>query len=548
MRIFILRTGLAIWLGWAPGMAGQNKSAEGKGSDLSMTAVGRHHHAVETKSREAQQYFDQGITLIYGFNHEEAARCFQKAAELDAQSPMPLWGIALAVGPNYNLDVDPEREKLAFETLQKAQKLAASAPEAERDYVMALATRYSGEPGPDYRKLARDYAAAMKALSAKYPDDLDAATFYAESLMDLRPWKLWSHDGKPAENTLEIVTVLESVLARDPNHVGANHYYIHAVEASSNPDRALPSAHRLDTMVPQAGHLVHMPAHIYERTGNYEEAARNNAQAATVDLAYARKAEQEGSMYDLMYHSHNEHFEAMAASMEGRYAEAKKAADAMAVRLMPRAAKMPMLDGFIMTPIWVDARFGKWNEILERPEPAKELAGTHAMWRYARTSAYARKGRVQEAQEEKELFRAEAGKLPPDAMMGGQNQAKDVLAVAAQVLEARIAAAQGQKGAAVEHWKKAVEIEDTLSYDEPADWYYPVRESLGAALIEKGNALEAEKIFREDLLQNPRNPRSLYGLMEALRAQKKDADAMWVEAQFQTAWKNADTKLTLKDL
>jgi len=548
MRIFILMIGLAIWLGWAPGMAGQNKSAEGKGSDLSMTAVGRHHHAIETKSREAQQYFDQGITLIYGFNHEEAARSFQKAAELDAESPMPLWGIAVAVGPNYNLDVDPEREKLAFETLQKAQKLAASAPEAERDYVMALATRYSGEPSADYRKLARDYAAAMKALSAKYPDDVDAATFYAESLMDLRPWKLWNHDGKPAENTLEIVTVLESVLARDPNHVGANHYYIHAVEASSNPDRALPSAHRLDTMVPQAGHLVHMPAHIYERTGNYEEAARNNAQAATVDLAYARRAEQEGSMYDLMYHSHNEHFEAMAACMEGRYAEAKKAADAMAVRLMPRAAKMPMLDGFIMTPIWVDARFGKWNEILERPEPAKELAGTHAMWRYARASAYARNGRVQEAQEEKELFRAEAEKFPPDAMMGGQNQAKDVLAVAAQVMEARIAAVQGQKGAAVEHWKKAVEIEDTLSYDEPADWYYPVRESLGAALIENGNGLEAEKIFREDLQQNPRNPRSLYGLMEALRAQKKDADAMWVETQFQTAWKNADTKLTLKDL
>jgi tetratricopeptide (TPR) repeat protein len=548
MRLFILMIGLAIWLGWAPGMAGQNKSEQGKGSDLSMTAVGRHHHAMQTKSREAQQYFDQGITLIYGFNHEEAARSFQKAAELDTESAMPLWGIALAVGPNYNLDVDPEREKLAFETLQKAQKLAASAPGAERDYVMALATRYSGEPSPDYRKLARDYAAAMKALSAKYPDDLDAATFYAESLMDLRPWKLWGHDGKPEENTLEIVAVLESVLARDPNHVGANHYYIHAVEASSNPDRALPSAHRLDSMVPQAGHLVHMPAHIYERTGNYEEAARNNAQAATVDLAYARKAEQEGSIYDLMYHSHNEHFEAMAASMEGRYAEAKKAADAMTARLMPRAAKMPMLDGFIMTPIWVDARFGKWNEILERPEPAKELAGTHAMWRYARTSAYARKGRVQQAKEEKELFSAEAGKFPPDAMMGGQNKAKDVLAVAAQVMEARIAAAQGQKGAAVEHWKKAVEMEDALSYDEPADWYYPVRESLGAALIENGNALEAEKIFREDLQQNPRNPRSLYGLMEALRAQKKDADAIWVETQFQTAWRNADTKLTLKDL
>ncbi len=370
----------------------QDKDQKAKPIDLSITAVGRQHHPIQTKSKEAQEFFDQGITLIYGFNHEEAARSFQRAAELDPASPMPLWGIALAVGPNYNSDVDAEREKMAYETIQKAQKLAANAPQVEKDYVVSLAARYSADANPDYKQLSQNYSSAMKSLSAKYPDDLDAATMYAESLMDLNPWKLWSADGKPGENTMEIVTVLESVLARNPMHAGANHYYIHAVEASPNPARALPSAHRLDTLVPQAGHLVHMPAHIYERTGDYDSAARNNAQAAKVDTTYAEKAGQVGSMYDLMYHSHNEHFEAMAASMEGRYSQAKKAADSMAARLLPHAKMMPMLDGFIMTPIWVDVRFGKWQETLARPEPMKELAGTHVMWRYSRAVALAADG------------------------------------------------------------------------------------------------------------------------------------------------------------
>jgi tetratricopeptide (TPR) repeat protein len=540
----LLRGLFAVLLCTTPLLA-QDKSVQSKQPALSLTAVGRQHHPIQTRSPLAQQYFDQGITLIYGFNHEEAVRSFQRAAELDPASPMPLWGIAVGVGPNYNADVDAEREKLAFETIQKAQKLARNAPQIEQDYVAALATRYSGDASPDYKKLSRDYASAMKALSEKYPDDLDAATFCAESLMDLTPWKLWTHDGKPTENTEEIVRVLESVLARDPNHAGANHYYIHAVEASNNPARALPSAHRLDTLVPQAGHLVHMPAHIYERTGSYEEAARNNAEAAKVDRAYAVEAGKTGSMYDLMYHSHNEHFEAMAASMAGRYAEAKKAADAMAARLLPHVKMMPMLDTYMMTPIWVDARFGKWNSVLARPEPPKEIPVTHVMWRYSRTLAFAATGKISEAQKESELFKSETATFPADTLFGEQNKAHDVLGVAGHVMEARMAAAQGEKDAAITHWQKAVEIQDTLNYDEPADWYYPVRESLGAALLAADKPAEAEQVFRVDLQQNPRNPRSLYGLMEALRAQKKDSDAAWVEKQFDTVWKNADTKLTL---
>jgi tetratricopeptide (TPR) repeat protein len=526
-------------------VSAQEKTTKANSIDLSITAVGRQHHPVQTKSKEAQEYFDQGLTLIYAFNHAEAVRSFQKAAELDPSSPMPLWGIALAVGPNYNTDVDAESEKLAHETIQKAQKLAAGAPQVEKDYVDALAARYSGEAAPDYKKLSRDYVVAMKALSEKYPDDLDAATLYAESLMDLNPWKLWSNKGKPGEDTLEIVAVLESVLLRNPEHAGANHYYIHAVEASPNPARALTSAQRLDTMVPKAGHLVHMPAHIYERTGDYDLAVRSNVEAAEVDAAYAEKSGQVGSMYDLMYHSHNEHFEAMAACMEGRYSQAKRVADRMSARLLPHAEMMPVLDTFLMAPIWVDVRFGKWTEILARHEPMKELAGTHVMWRYSRAIALAAGGMVPEAEKERELFVAEVSAFPPDAMLGEMNKARAVLGVASHVVDARIAAAKGQTEAAIEHWTKAVAIQDTLNYNEPADWYYPVRESLGAALLGAGKAPEAEAVFRVDLQQNPRNPRSLYGLTQALRAQSKVSDAGWVETQFNAAWKNADTDLTI---
>ena len=366
--------------------------------------------------------------------------------------------------------------------------------------------------------------------------------------MDLNPWRLWSNDGKPAENTDDIVRILESVLARNPNHVGANHYYIHAVEASPNPERALPSAHRLDAMVPQAGHLVHMPAHIYERTGFYSAAAKSNELAAKADQDYADKTGQVGSMYDLMYHSHNEHFLAMAASMAGNYAQAKKAADEMTARLLPHAKMMPMLDGFFSSPIWVDTRFAKWQAVLARPEPMKELPGTHALWRYSRAAAFAAIGKMENAEQEQKLFEAERLAFSSEAMFGEMNHAQDVLAVASHVIDARIALAKGQKEVAVSHFQKAVERQDALRYDEPADWYYPVRESLGAALLAAGKPDQSEQVFREDLLRNPRNPRSLYGLRESLLAQQKTSDATWVESQLAIAWKDADTQLALSDL
>ena len=530
-------------------MLGANCQAQGnKPADLSLTAVGRQHHPIQTKSAEAQEYFDQGITLLYGFNHEEAARAFQKAADLDPQSPMPLWGVAMAVGPNYNLDVDAEREKIAFETIQKASKLAEHAARAEQDYVTTLMLRYSNEAKPDYKKLANIYATGMRTLSRKYPEDLDAATMYAESLMDLDPWRLWTLDGKPGEHTEEIIRVLESVLVRDPMHAGANHYYIHALEASPNPERALPSAQRLETIVPNAGHLIHMPAHIYARTGEFSRAAERNAKAAQVDKAYAEEADRSGSMYDLMYHSHNEHFLAMAASMEGRYAEAKQAADGLAKRLMPHAAMMPMLDGFIMTPFWVDARFSKWDSILSRPEPPASLAETHLMWRYSRTLAFAAQHDSNKAAAEFAAFEKEEAAIPAEAPFGLQASCKSVHAVAREVLAARIAEAQSKPEDAIKHWLAAVTAQDKLFYDEPADWYYPVRESLGAAYLKTGKPYNAEMAFRDDLERNPRNPRSLFGLRESLSAQQLDTDAAWVGRQFKETWKNADVELKVGDL
>ena len=526
----------------------QKAAPSGKTADLSLTAVGRQHHPIQTKSKEAQEYFDQGITLVYGFNHEEAARAFEKAAQLDPASPMPLWGIALAVGPNYNLDVDAEREKQAFEAIQKAQKLAESGSKVEQDYVKALAARYSGEANPDYKKLAREYADQMRELAKKYPDDLDAATFYAESLMNLNPWKLWSLEGAPGEDTEEIVRVLERVLERDPMHAGANHYYIHAVEASPSPQRALPSADRLEGMIPKAGHLVHMPSHIYSRVGYFSSAAESNVKAIDADKGYAREAERSGSLYDLMYHSHNEHFLAFAAAMEGRYAEAKRAADTMEKRLLPHADMMPMLESFLWTPIWVDLRFSKWQEILTRPEPATNRKVPHLMWRYSRTLAYLGKREMAKAEAENALYANEASSLPKENPIGQMNANDAMLAVMNEVVAAKMDSAKGNAEAAIKRWRAAAEAQDKLNYTEPPDWYYPVRESLGATLLTSGKAKEAEEVFREDLRRNPRNPRSLFGLKESLAAQHLDNDAAWVQREFEKAWKSADGRLKIGDL
>jgi tetratricopeptide (TPR) repeat protein len=529
-----------------PLLAQHENPRPGKTADLSLTAVGRQHHPIQTKSSEAQEYFDQGITLIYGFNHEEAARAFEKAAQLDPTSPMPWWGIALAAGPNYNLDVDAEREKKAFDAIETARKLAERAPRIEQDYVNALTARYSSDASPDYKKLARDYSARMRELTKNYPDDLDAATLFAESLMNLNPWKLWSLDGRPGENTEEIVRVLESVLERDPTHAGANHYYIHAVEASPSPQRALPSAERLEQLVPKAGHLVHMPSHIYSRVGYFSDAAQSNVKAIEADRSYAKEAERSGSLYDLMYHSHNQHFLAFAAAMEGRYTDARKAADAMERRLLPHADSMPMLESFLWTPIWVDLRFARWQEILVRPEPPANRKVPHLMWRYSRALAYAARRQAAEASAEHSLYIKEAAALPDESPIGQMNPNQAMLAVMNEVAAAKLDSQKGDRESAIRHWRAAAEAQDKLNYTEPPDWYYPVRESLGAALLENGQAKQAEEVFRDDLRRNPRNPRSLFGLEKSLAAQH--LDNVWVRREFEKTWKNAEMGLKIGDL
>ena len=511
------------------------------------SGLGNHQHPIATKNPEAQRFFDQGLTLVYGFNHDEAVRAFRKAADLDPQEPMPWWGIALAVGPNYNQDVDPEHEKAAIDAIRKAQSLEANAPQNERDYVEALARRYSNDPKPDLKKLAVDYKNAMGDLSKRYPDDLDAATIYAESMMDLRPWNLWTLDGKPAEDTVEIVNVLQSVLKRDPMHVGANHYYIHAVEASPHPEDALISAQRLETLVPAAGHLVHMPAHIYERTGNYAGAVEANEAGAKADRSFLAATKAEGGMYDLMYYSHNLHFLAMAASMEGKSADATAAAAKLAAHVTPGIKQMGMLEQFLPMQQFMLVRFQKWNDVLNLPAPDPSFAMTSAFWHYSRGVAFAAtKDAGKAAAERKDLADA-AAKQPADAMFG-YNPARSVMNVAIETLDARIAEAQGDRSSAIAHWQKAVAADDALAYDEPADWYYPTRESLGGAYLRGAQYDEAEKVFRTDLEKNPRNPRSLFGLYKALDGQKKTAAADSIRQQFDQAWKNADVQLRIDDL
>lgn len=520
------------------------------GSVVLMPGLGQHHHTISTKNPEAQRFFNQGLTLVFGFNHEEAARSFQRAAASDPQSAMAFWGIALALGPCINNpDVDPPHEKAAYEAVQRALLLAPAASERERDYIRALSNRYSSDPKTDLRKLDVQYANAMRELFKRYPDDLDAAALYAESLMDLHPWKLWSLDGHPTEGTEEIIAVLESVLRRDPNHLGANHYYIHATEASPHPEWALASARRLETLAPAAGHLVHMPAHTYMRAGDYSAAAHSNAVAADVDRQYLRESGTTGSMYDMMYYCHNLQFLAASYSMEGDFAHAKQAADELAAHVGPLVHDMPAAEVYVPYPIFVLVRFHRWDEVLKLPPPNRGLAMTTAFWHFARGSAFTAKAQIAMAEAERTSLETARKETPADLEFSFFfNKAQAFLELAENLLDARIATAKGDHEQAIKYWEKGVEIEDKLNYGEPPEWFYPVRESLGASLLLNGQAERAEIVFRVDLKQYPRNPRSLFGLLKSLEAQKKSSNVEEVRGQFEAAWKHADTTLTVEDL
>jgi tetratricopeptide (TPR) repeat protein len=383
----------------------------------------------------------------------------------------------------------------------------------------------------------------------KFPDDLDAATLFAESGMNLHPWGLWLLDGTPRGGTEEIVTTLESVIKRDPNHMGAVHYYIHAVEASRSPERALAGANRLAELAPNAGHLVHMPSHVYIRTGDYDQAVLTNEKAAAVDRAYIQASGVQG-IYPAMYYSHNLHFIACVASMNGNYAQAKKAADMLAAHVGPMVKAMPPLEAFMTIPMAVDVRFQKWDDILKMTAPNADMKVTTTYWHFARGMALAGTGKVTDAETEYKALTATRDATSADAIfaMPFNNKTKDILVIASNVLGAKIAMAKKDNAAAIGMLRDAVAVQDKLNYGEPPDWFSPVRESLGAALLMNGAAAEAEKVFREDLDRNPRNPRSLFGLQQALKAQQRDYDAGFVEKQFRVSWKGGNTQLKVADL
>jgi tetratricopeptide (TPR) repeat protein len=517
-----------------------------------MSGISDLHHPVTTSNPQAQKFFDQGLRLIYAFNHDEAGRSFQRAAEIDPKMAMAYWGIAEAVGPNYNDPASDERFQQAHEAIEKAVSLSSSASATERDYIQAMAKRLPA-PGADRTKAAEDYRDAMRELMNKYPDDLDAATLFAESGMNLHPWGLWMHDGTPRDGTEEIVSTLESVIKRDPNHLGAVHYYIHAVEASPSPERALAGANRLAALAPAAGHIVHMPAHVYIRTGDYDAAVKTNEKAAAADEAYLKTSAAQGvqaPMYSGMYYSHNLHFIAIAASMKGNYAESKQAADKLAAHVQPMLKDMPMLEGFVAIPTVVMVRFEKWNDILKMPQPDPNLKIVTTFWHYARGMALAGTGKLDEAEKEHAVIVATKEATPADAIYSPpwNNKTKDILQIADNVLAAKIALARKDTDTAIARYRNAVAVQDTLNYGEPPDWYFPVRESLGGALLMAGKAPEAEKVFREDLKHNARNPRSLFGLHQALKAQGRDYDAQFVEKQFRDYWDGGNLTLKVESL
>jgi tetratricopeptide (TPR) repeat protein len=503
-----------------------------------LSGLGDVHHPVSTKNREAQQFFDQGLKLVFGFNHDEARKSFQRAAELDPNLAMAWWGVSLTLGPNYNLPVDLEREKAGYDAAQRAVALRPNASESERAYIDAVAVRYSNDPKADLHQLDVTYKDAMSKLAARYPDDLDAVTLYAESAMNLNPWHLWTADGKPAEGTEEIVRVLESVLKRDPNHLGANHYYIHAVEASPHPERALASAARLEKLAPAAGHLVHMPAHIYSRVGDHAASVHCNEVAVAADKKFLAATREQG-IYPLFYYSHNLHFLAFAASMEGNFAEAKDTAAHLVANVAPGVKAMPMLEGFLPTPIVVLFAFERWDDLLKLPVPDSSFLITNAVWHSLRGVAFANTGKTAEAEKEQGAFRELTAKIPPDTMYDMLNKTGAVFKVHDHLLAGMIARSRHDDKGAIDSLTQAVAAEDALNYSEPPPWYPPVRPMLGHVLLEAKQLPEAEKVFRADLDRNPRDGRALSGLRDCLHAQGRKYEADQIDQQFHAAWKVA---------
>jgi tetratricopeptide (TPR) repeat protein len=509
--------------------------------------LGNAHRAVTTSVPEAQRYFDQGLRLMWAFNHDEATRSFAKAAALDPDCASCYWGVSLTVGPNYNLPfLIEERAKVASEALGLARVHLSHASPVEQALIAALGKRYPSAQPLDTATLQPvlvAYAEAMKEVAQQFPQDLDVQTLYAESLMNVHAWKLWSAEGKPAAGTEQIVSTLESVLARDPQHPGANHYYVHTMEASPHPEKAVASAERLRNLMPSAGHLVHMPAHIMQRIGRYEEAAEANRRGAAADLSYVGRT-QPLDYYPVMYTAHNYQFLAASAAMEGRRSEAVAAADSSRrVVSDEMLIAMPGADWYIAEMYTARIRFGLWGEILAMTAPNPKLASLTGGHFYARALALSALGRLDEARATLGKLQALIATVPADTP-AAMNTVKDVLGIGTLIVQARIAAAERHPDEAVQLLQQAVQAEDKLAYNEPKDWLFPVRHVLGAQLLQVNKASEAEAVYRDDLRLNPGNGWALYGLSAALKAQGKTKEAAQCAQQFVAAWKHADVTLT----
>ena len=505
--------------------------------------LGVHTFPVTTTNKRARLFMNQGINLAYGFNHAEAGRSFAEAARLDPNLAMAFWGQALVLGPNINAVMPPEDEPKAYELVQKAAALKSRATPRERAYIDALAARYTGKP-EDRQKADRAFASAMRGVVKAFPSDTDARTIFAESLMDLRPWNYWTRDGQPYDETREIQASLEQVLASNKSHPGALHLWIHLWEPTDTPERAEAEADRLLPLMPGAGHIVHMPAHIYMRVGRHADVIKSNILAAKADEDYIAQCRAQG-LYPLGYYPHNIHFIWMGASASGQRQLALESARRLANAIPHEAlGTVPILQGFVVVPYWAMVRFGDWDAIVADKGPDHQTPFTRAAWRYARAMAFIAKDRLSEAEAELEQLNL----LVNDPELKKQvtfsnNTGFAIMRIAPEVVTGEIAARRKDWDKALLHLERAIRYEDSLIYQEPSDWHAPVRQNLGAVLLEAGRPEEAEAVFWEDLRKNPENGWSLFGLLQALKAQRKNDDAALVEARFKKVWKDSDVQL-----